>query len=191
MKKSWTTKKLITVGGLVALKFLITVFFYTSVLALSGSVFSGISYVLIGPFFTVLVSLIVDQFGSVLIFSVLRFIIELPLPSIFPEVVNLIFLLILGLTTDLFYSRLKAKKRFFSFLSGFVYNFLNMMILVFLYFSIGVPVAENIPKFFEVPVVIVIITLLVSITGGFSGCLALLTYEKIRNTATVKRVQRI
>ncbi len=189
MKKGWTTTKLITVGGLVALKLLVTVFFYTSFLAISGSVFSGISYVLIGPFFTVLVSLIIDQFGSVLIFSILRFIIELPLPSIFPEIVNFVFLLVIGLTIDSFYSKLKAKKQFFSFLSGFVYNFLNMMILVFLYFTIGVPAAENIPKIFEVPVVIMIITFLISIGGGFSGCLAFLVYGKIKNTSMVKRIQ--
>ena len=104
MKKGWTTTKLITVGGLVALKLLITIFFYTPFLALSGSVFSGVSVMLIGPFFTILTPLIVEQFGSVLIFSILRFIIELPLPSIFPEIVNLVFLLISGLTIDSFYS---------------------------------------------------------------------------------------
>jgi len=189
MKKGWTTTKLITVGGLVALKLLITIFFYTPFLALSGSVFSGVSVMLIGPFFTILTPLIVEQFGSVLIFSILRFIIELPLPSIFPEIVNLVFLLISGLTIDSFYSRLKTKKQFFSFLSGFVYNFLSMLILVFLYFSIGVPAAENLPKFFEAPVVIIGMTILVSIIGGLSGCLAFLTYGKIKNTTVVKRIQ--
>lgn len=190
MKKGWTITKLMTVGGLVALKFLATIFFYTSFLALSGSVFSGLSYVIIGPFFTILVSLIVDQFGSVLIFSILRFIVEVPLPSMFPEIVNLAFLLISGLTIDSLYSRLKTKKQFFSFLSGFLYNFFNMLILVFLYFSIGVPAAENIPKFFEIPVVIMIMTFLVSIGGGFSGYLAYLTYGKIKNTSVVKRIQQ-
>ena len=189
MKKGWTTTKLITVGGLAVVRFLARFVIYITILVTTGSLFSGLIALIIAPFFVTFTALVINQFGAVTIFSLLSFITDLPTPSIFPKVVNFIFVPSAGLTVDILFFLLKKRKQWFGFWGGFIFNFVHVLLAVILYFSIGLPGAENVPGFITKPSGVVFTALLVSIMGGAFGMLGYLSYQKIKNTAVVKRIQ--
>lgn len=190
MKKGWTMTKLIAIGAMAVVRFLIKIIFYTTLLATTGSIFSGITILIIGPFFRILTALIIGQFGAVMAFSVLSFFIELPLPGIFPPVVNLVYFIIVGFVVDSAHSILRSRKKLFSLVGGFASNLIDVLFVIFLYFTIGLFGSEGIPQFMTTPLGIVISTLVVSALGLIPGILAYLTYEKLKNTAIIKRIQK-
>jgi len=190
MKKGWTTTKLIAIGGLVVIKLLVRIFLYTPLLVTTGSVFAGLSIMIISPFFKVLTALIINQVGAVTLFYTLCLFVELPMPMIWPTIVNLIYYPLAGLGVDVIYLFLKDKKRLFSFVAGFICNFVDAIITILLYFTVGIFGTKGLPGFFTLPIVIVVVAFLISIMGGFSGYLAYLTYGKIKNTSVIKRIQR-
>lgn len=189
MKEAWTTTKLIAIGAIAVIRFLLKVLFYTTALTASGSVFSGLTILIIGPFFRVFTALIINQFGAVTTFSILSFLIELPLPVMWPFLVNLIYHPIAGLTTDVLYLALGRNKKLFSFMGGFTSNAMDMIITISLFFTVGFFGAESVPEFLTTPMWIIAITFLCSILGGFSGYLAFLAHERLKDTGVVKRIQ--
>lgn len=189
MKKGWTTTKLIAIGAIAVVRFLIKILIYTTTLAVTGSVFAGLLALVIGPFFVTLVPLVFNQFGSVTIFTIIGLFIELPLPVIWPKLVNFTVGPLTGLIVDVIFWKLKTKKRFFSFINGFIYNLIQAVVSIALYFSIGLFGTQDVPKFLLVPVVLATVTLLISLLGGLSGYFAFLIYEKLKKTSVVKRIQ--
>lgn len=188
MKKDWTTTKLIAVGSLATLRFLFKLLSYTPLLISSGSVFSGIIIEIVAPFFLVLSALLFKQFGSVTIFTIFSFIIEIPLPVMFPLPINFAARFAEALSVDSLYLVCKSKK-LFSFLGGFIATLIDLSVAIALVFSIGLFNVSNIPKFLLSPLVIVVLTILISLLGGLSGIFALFIYGKLKNTSVIQRIQ--
>ncbi len=189
MRKGWTITKLIAVGSIAVVRFLVRILIYITILLTTGNVFAGILALIIAPFFIVFAALIVNQFGTATIFSLISFFIDLPTPSIFPKIVNFFLALVAGLTLDALFLFLRTQKKSFSFWGGFIFNFAHLPFCIILYFTVGLPGAENIPRFIIEPNWIVTITFLVSILGGIFGLLGYSVYQKIKNTTVVKRIQ--
>ncbi len=190
MKKGWTITKLIAVGSIAVVRFLVRVLIYVTILLTTGSVFAGVLALIIAPFFIVFTVLVANQFGTATIFSLMGFFMDLPTPSIFPKIVNFFLALVAGLTLDALFLLLRTRKKTFSFWGGFIFNFAHLPFCLVLYFTIGLPGTENIPKFIIRPNWIFAITFLVSILGGLFGLLGHFGYEKIKNTSVVKRIQQ-
>lgn len=190
MKKGWTITKLIAIGAIAVIRFLAKLLIYTSALLVTGSVFAGILALMIGPFFVALVALVINQFGAVTIFTTLGLFIELPLPVIFPKVVNFIVGPLTGILIDVLYISLKNRRQLFSFLSGFIFNFIQAIVSIVLFFSIGLFGTQNVPKFILTPIGLVTALLLLSLLGGLSGYFAFLINEKLKNTSVIRKIRK-
>lgn len=191
MKKGWTTTKLITIGAIAVLRFLIGVVFYTTVLASTGNIFSGLTYGVIGPFFIVFVSLLINQFGAAAIYLLLVNIFTMTLPTILPLFTNLFLIPVKGFSVDGVNLLLAKKHRALSgFVCGFVHNLLDYLMMVIIFFTVGLPSAKNIPSFLISFKWITLLGILLSVLGGISGYLAQVVYNKLSRTSIVKRIQK-
>jgi hypothetical protein len=190
MKKGWTTTKLIAIGGLAVLRFLVKIIIYTPALMTTGSIFTTILPLLYAPFFNVLVALVINKFGAVTIFSVVCAVIELPLPVVYPKAINLVARIIIGLSIDCLFYFFRNRKKLFVFLGGFFTNFIELLVGISLIFSIGLLGIQNLPKGLLTPMGIISGTLFISVLGGFLGYIALASYERLKNTTVIKRIQQ-
>ena len=188
-KKKWNLTKLIATGSLTVFRAIITAVFYTAIIISTGSAFGGLTFVFIGPFFAVLTALIIDQFGSVLLYQILFFITQLPVPSLWPKLYNLAFLPLNGLVMDILYIRIGSKK-IFSMLGGFIFTFITSLEMVLLMFTFGAHFMNTMPSFIYEPSWLFMLTLLFSLLGLISGYIAYIVYIKIKNTSIVRRIQR-
>lgn len=190
MKKGWTTTKLVAIGALGVLYFLVKTIFYISTLSLSGSAFAGVIALIISPFFVILAVLIINRPGTATIFLLLSFLIQLPLPQLFPPLVNLISFLITGLLIDgLSLLLISRNKLLLSFIGGAAYNFINALEVIILYFTIGLAGTKNIPHFLVTSVGLILVVIILSVIGSLSGYAAHSVYKKISITSVVKRIQ--
>jgi hypothetical protein len=188
-KKSWTTTKMIATGTICILNLLTRIIVYSTLLTLTGSVFAGISSLIYGAFFLVLVALINNQFGTVTLYSFLNVIVGLPTPGLFPKIANLILGPTYGLIID--YINLKMKtKLLFSIFAGFTINLFWVLQTIFFFFFISLPGTKNVPEFLITPLGLIIVTLMLSLFGIIPGYFAYFVYKKIENTSIVKRIQK-
>ena len=189
MKKTkWTTTKLIALGSISVIIFITRFIVYVSILGVTGNVFAGLIGIFIQAFFVVLNVLVIDQMGAATIFALLIFITDLSTPAILPQPIKLVVFLLGGLCVDIAYKYLKNKK-LLSFVGGFLDNFVQMITVIALFFSIGIS-KVNVPQFITSPVGVISITVIASILGGLAGMGAYLVYQKIKKTTIVKRIQR-
>ncbi|MFH2020758.1 MAG: hypothetical protein ABIJ34_05050 [archaeon] len=187
--KKWTTSQLITIGAIAILQFLSRLFLYSPLLLATGNVFTAIISIMLGPFFAVLIALLIKKRGSVLIYMMLYYFIDLPLPKIYPHVANFILYIAIAISTELFFSIIKNKKTF-SILSSGVYNVWVGIIGLVLYFYFGFQGLFKIPDEVYTPIGIILLTILLFFVGSISGFFAYVVYEKIKKTSVVKRIQR-
>ena len=171
-------------------EFFVNIFFYTSFLVSTGSVFAGISSLAIGAFFSALVVLLLEQFGAATLYQAMYQIIALPLPVIFPKILNLVSAPVLGAGTDTLSRLLKKRRRLFSVVGGAFNSLFWSVNGIVLYFTIGLPGTEHVPKALLTPLGLGIMVVVLSLLGGISGYLAFVIYSRIKNTTVVRRIQR-
>lgn len=190
MTKSWPTTKLVSVGAIAVLSFIVHIAFYYSILVASGSALAGILGLVIGPFFLTLAVLIADQFWAGVFYLLIEYIITLPAPNLLPPLVNLIAVFTIGLPTDFSYKLLSEKhKLIFAFAAGSIYNINYGFGTILIFYTMGLPLTQNLPKFLTSLSAMSAVAGVMVVVGGLCGLASYLVYKKISNTSVVRRIQ--
>lgn len=188
MLKNWTTRKLMAIGGLAALDFIVHVM--ASVLTITSGIVmaSGTITAIVGPLLLSLCLLTVDRFGAGFVFLTLVGILDLPLaiagpPGFLPKI--LIFMS-MGLIADLLYAVFKKRSKLLavSIVGGLDDIYLTFTVIV-VGLSLGIPGVEKTVSLVPLP----IFTIMLFTVGIVSGYAGYLIYQKIENTSVVKRIQ--
>jgi hypothetical protein len=181
MKNKWSTTKLIAVGSLAALN--VSIQIIASLITLTSGIITCFS----GPILVGLSLLLINKTGSAFIFLVMTGILDVPLsiagpPGFLPKVLVYISL---GLIIELVYFCLKKNsKKLAVILVGGIENVFITLSVIALANIFHVPGTNTISKFMSLPM-----TIALFIVGSLSGYFAYLIYQKIKNTAIVKRIQ--
>jgi len=182
MRKGWTTTKLIATG---ALGVLWAVFSFPLLsIGLITHLFSGS----ISGFMLPLTVLVVRQFGAATIAAFVFSLLTTPLSTLGP--VFLLPRLILdtsaGLLVDLLYLYFRRNDKIAALLIGFFTTAVWPFIMAIILIQMGLESVERSLRFiFTSPLI------LTFLFGGLvEGFIAYLIYQRIKNTAVVKRIQR-
>lgn len=133
-------------------------------------------------------ALVINRFGSVLLYSIIFFIANLPVPNIWPKLFQLITVPLNGLVVDLIWFKLRKKQKQFSFVAGFIFN--SIVVIESFILLANTKIQFTVPKIIFQPVYSIGLTILCGVLGGISGLVALTVYKKFQNTAVVRRIQR-
>lgn len=194
MKKGWTTTKLVAVGSLAALHFVISLPIRGVYVGGGGNPLGGIFYLIVDPIIHVITLLLIQQFGCLTIKSFFTTLLSLPFPHVYPFPFFLLFGPVDKLILDSLYYFLKQKRRLFSIIIGGMNSFIEVLILYLIYVTVGYAGAEKLPKILLESVEIfgrlMIIFIIAFCVGAISGYSGYLIYQKIENTTIVKRIQR-
>lgn len=188
MKKGWTTTKLIAIGSLTVMEVLLE--FIASTITLStGMMFaSGVLTAIVRPLFVINSLLIIDHFGTALIFMTISGVLTLPTvlsgpPGFLPKLPILIGL---GLIQDsIFFIFKKRSKLITALLIGAIDNVYSAFVLIWVGRFFQVPGIDKAMTLFPLPIFIAALLLMGSI-GGYFGYIV---YQKIKDTAVVRRIQ--
>ena len=187
MKKGWTTTKLIAIGGLAALN--VTIQLIASILTLTSDVMmaSGVITSFVGPVLVVLSLLLINRFGSGFIFLTITGILDIPLaiagpPGFLPKA---LLYVCLGIIVELTYFYLKRYNKIaaVAVVGGIEDVFITLSVIAVARLF-NVPGVESIAKFVSTPMIAALF-----LVGCLSGYLGYLSYQKIKDTAVVKRIQ--
>lgn len=193
MKKGWTTTKLIAVGSIAALQFVITLPIKGTFVGSGNNPLGAIFYLVTGPIFSVVTLLLIQQFGCLTIKSFLETLIGLPFPHVYPFPFFLFLGPITGFILDSLFYLVKTRKQLSSFIIGGTDSFIEAFWLYLIFITVGYAHAEKLPSLILesikiIPQLIFIFAILIAI-GSASGYLGYLIYQRIKNTAIVKRIQ--
>jgi len=188
MKKSkWSTAKLMAIGAIVVLEILIGML-GAAITVMTGFVAAGgLINAFTGSFFIVFTLLVINNFGTGTLKSLLYGLIVLPLPNIGPPgfLPKVLIAFICGLVADITYYLLRKKQKLAAFFTGI----LNQMVMALGIFYFGhlfnLPGMEFMSRLLFSPLALVYIVL-----TGLVGLFALKIYEKIKNTSVIKRIQK-
>lgn len=186
MKKGWTATKLIVAGSLGVLS-LVLQLFGAVIAAVTGTpLTSGVIGGLIGPALIVVCLLVVGQFGSATIMYFVFGTLALPfhisgVPGFLPKVPILI---IEGLISDSLYLYLKRNKLIFALVVGAISQLYVAIAVVEVGRLFNMPGVEETAKFLYSPLLIP--GLIFPAAGGYLGYFI---FQKIKNTAVVRRIQ--
>jgi hypothetical protein len=188
MKKDWTTTKLIAAGSLAVLTVVFQLFGagITAVtgIPLAGGIINGF----LSPATRMICLFAVDQFGAATIMGAILGLLNLPLPisgtpGFLPKVPIVI---IGGVIADALYQALKRNKLIASLINGALVNVYGMLAFVKVGRLFNMPGVEQTAKLAYSPIAIVAILLM----GAIGGYLGYVIYQKIKDTALVKRIQQ-
>lgn len=185
MKKGWTTTKLIATGSLAVLDLILSLL-GVSIVVVTGIPLSGVINAIVGPTMIVLTCLVINKFGAATIMLSIGSVLSISLPVLgaagfWPKIV---VSFVGGLISDVVYLVMKRNKLVTSIGVGAVSEiyFPSAVIAAGRIFNMpGVEAAMN----FLSPLVLVGAV----IGGTIGGYLGYLIYQKIKNTAVVKRIQ--
>lgn len=193
MKRGWTTTKLIAVGSLAALQFVITLPIRGLVAATGTNPLAGIFYLISGPIFSVLTLFLIPNFGSVTLKNVLETLVGVPFPKLYP--VPFCFLMgpVTGFILDSLFCFVKQRKKLASLVVGGIDSFFESFFLYLIFITVGYAHAEKLPSLILesikiIPRLIFIFGILFAIGAG-SGYLGYLIFQKIKGTTVVRRIQ--
>jgi len=187
LSKKWNTTNLIVTGSLSILSVLLLMIGSTIAVVTGVPLAGGFINVLIHPIMTVLVLLIIDNFGSGILYQSIigLFSIFLPMAGTPGLILKLPLYLIAGILNDGIYISLKNKKRMSSMIVGGVNQLYFLFGIVFMGKLVNMPGIEKTIDLFLNPLMVVA-TLLAGTIGGYIGYFI---YNKIKNTTVVKRIQ--
>ncbi len=186
MKKSWTTTKLIVAGSLGVLSLLLQLFGAVIAAVTGTPLTSGVIGRLIGPALIVVCLLVVDQIGAATIMYFVLGTLALPfhisgIPGFLPKV---LILIVEGFISDILYFYLKQNKLIFALVVGAMSQLYVAVAVVEVGRLFNMPGIEKTAKFLYSPLLIP--GLIFPAAGGYLGYFI---FQKIENTAIVKRIQ--
>jgi len=187
MKKGGKTTKLITAGSIGVLYFILSLF-GAGVQAVAGFVGAGgIINSFLTPIMAVICLFVIDQFGAATVMFTVIGILELPFPLTgTPGFLPKVFILTgAGIFVDIMYFFLKRDKKTASLIIGGVLTLYLAFTIVGAGRLFKLPGIEWTAKMLYSPPVL----LLAVVVGALGGFLGYIIYEKIKNTAVVRRIQ--
>jgi hypothetical protein len=186
-KKKWTTTKLITTGSLGVL-YLILALLGAGIVAVTGiPLTGGVINVLITPIMTMICLLVVRQLGSATTMLTVYAVLAIPFPLAgTPGFLGKVPIFLLGgIIIDLLYLFLKRNKKVGSLVIGGLGELYFGMAVIEVGQLFNVPGVDKSADLFYSPTGIGF----ASVLGAVGGYLGYLIYQKIKNTAVVKRIQ--
>lgn len=183
----WNTTKLIAISGLVAIWIALSLV-GASIQAATGIVgAAGITAMFLSPIIFVLCPLLVRKFGAATIMATIYGILALPLPVMGTPgfIPKIIIAISAGIVIDILYSFLKQRKKLFAVINGAATQLVIGYELAYFMILFKIPGTEIMTKVLLYP-----FAFLIPICGGaIGGYLGYLIYNKLKNTAIVKRIQ--
>lgn len=188
MLKNWKTTKLIAIGGLASLEFVVHIL--ASVITATTGIMmaSGAITAIVGPLLLSLCLLTVDRFGAGFVYLTLVGILDLPLaisgpPGFLPKIP---IFMSMGFIADLLYKIFKNRSKLtaVSIVGGFNNVYLVLAVIA-AGLLIGIPGIEEVATLVPLPILIVALF----VVGAISGYFGYLIYQKIKNTSVVRRIQ--
>jgi len=189
----WNTTKLIATGSLAALEFVISLPIRGIYVGSGTNPLGGIFYLITDPIFDILTLLLIQQFGCVTIKNLMRTLITLPFPHVYPFPFYLVTGPITGLLLDSLFYLLKQKMRLSSVVIGGMDSSITVFFLYLIYITVGYAGAEKLPKIVlesvEIIERLIILFMIIFVIGAVSGYMGYLIYQKIKDTSVVRRIQ--
>jgi len=192
MKKDWTTTKLTATASLSALT-AIFMLAGAGLAAASGSfATSGVVGLIVQSFMYALAVLTIRQFGTGAVMGLIFGLLIVPLPTMgtpgfFPKV---LLAGIMGLAADLTFLLFQKRERLAAMVCGGITQAIVGLALFGAAKTLGFPGIENLPKFLSSSIGLVIGDMAAFLVGMLGGYFAWHTYNKIKNTSVVKRIQK-
>jgi len=190
MPKNWTTTKLITIGGLAALDFIIHTIASVITVATGIIMASGAITAIVGPLLLAVCLLLIDRFGAGFIFLTIVGILDLPLaiagpPGFLPKI--LIFMS-MGLIADSLYAVFKKHSKLImvSIIGGINDIYLTSAVIA-VGLLLNISAVEKVATLVPLPIYIIALFTV----GALSGYFGRLIYQKIKNTSVVRRIQGV
>lgn len=186
MKNSWTTTKLVATGSFAVLSVVLQLFGSGITLITGIPLASALLNIFIAPALIVLNLMVLNQSGSVSIMYFIMSFLLLPLPlngapGFLPKIPILIGE---GLLADILYRYVKGSRRLASAIIGMLTMLYAGIITIEVCRYLDIPGIEKTAEVVYSPLVIVFL-----IFSGLSGYLGYLIYEKIKDTAAIRRIQ--
>lgn len=188
MKNGWTTTKLIAIGSLTVLEVILELIASTITVSTGVMFASGVLTAIIRPLFVVNALLIVDYFGTALIFMTISGVLTLSTvlsgpPGFLPKIP---IMMGLGLIQDFIFKIFKGRnKQVAALIIGGVDNVYSAFVLIWVGRLLKIPGIDKAMTLVPLPIFIVMLLLM----GGVGGYLGYLVYGRIKDTAVVRRIQ--
>lgn len=183
----WTTTKLIALGGLAALRIIL------SLPGIALAAVTGVPFLKnlldfpIQPILAVLVVFIIKRPFSATLWAGLFALIGLPLPFLAPPglLLKIPYAILFGLVIDLVYFLTKRWERISAIVIGATVLGAGIPLAVFFWTILGAPeLAQAAQKFLTV-----VFVPIMTVVGGALGFIGYLIYKRVKNTAVVRRIQ--
>jgi len=187
MKKGWTTTKLMAVGGLAVLEIVVELLGASLQTIVGIPLGGGPIYIFTSAIFVMICLLVIDELGAATLMRFVLGILSIPLPSTgMPGFVPKVAIFLgAGIIADLLYSVLKRHKTAASLTIGAQDSVYYGLAIIWLGRLFSLPGIEASAELFLSPLPIIGVSAL----GALGGYLGYLAYQKIKDTAVVKRIQ--
>lgn len=183
----WNTTKLIAVGGLGAVTVVLSLF-GAAINAISGiPALGGILNIFVCSMMIALCCLTIDKFGSATLMGLIFSICAIPVPVFGPPgfLPKVLIGIAFGSSADMIYMLLKRNKKIAAIAIGIISSYVTLFLIAWLGSLFSIPGIHELKE--------TLLTIPVILGGGiyaaFSGYVGYLVYNKLKDTAVVKRIR--